>query len=538
MGAQMQRVRFSTTFEDIRDINPSFAAGKMRIAYVGDNRNGSSISKQVLQAAIPSMFNCPVVARYDRASNSFGSHDVELVLKDNTIKIVNVTQPVGVVPLGAEYSFETDVDANGVEHEYLSTTVYLWKRQEAFEHICELGTIDESMECVFEESHVDERGYLVADRMYFEAFCLLESAEPCYEGAGVEVSTEALTGSFNQQFARLQDELAQLPNAVPDSAAQICQEGGKADMDFETKIAEMLNEFGLTKEDLDFEISEDMELEDIREKVSALAAERVTASEAADEPADEGETDEAADGEAETDAATDEGVADEGAAGDDSAPAAVEAALEQQTFAATYNAKRDALRDLLKPVFTETTETYFYLMDFDDTYAYVERDTWTLPDYSLDEDYGRYGYSFDEEARIASLTSDFEPMVVTWLTEDEYKALENRRAMLDELIEFRNATMAKTYQDNLTDLLNEFADLKDVEEFATYTAKVKELAASEDTRLDLEDVRNHCFCIRGKQVKNFNEKLDDKKVPHVPVAPKATIGSDDPVGLLFNRFLK
>lgn len=536
MGAQMQRVRFSTTFEDIRDINPSFAAGKMRIAYVGDNRNGSSISKQVLQAAIPSMFNCPVVARYDRASNSFGSHDVELVLKDNTIKIVNVTQPVGVVPLGAEYSFETAVDANGVEHEYLSTTVILWKRQEAFDHICELGAIDESMECVFEESHVDERGYLVADRMYFEAFCLLESAEPCYEGAGVEVFTNASTGNFNQQFARMMDELAQY--AVPDSTAQICQEGGKADMDFETKIAEMLQEFGLTQEDLNFEISEDMELEDIRGKVSALAAERVAASESADEPANESETDEAADGTDDADASTDEGAAEAVADAGDPAPATVDAVLEQQTFAATYNAKRDALRELLKPVFAETTETYFYLMDFDDTYAYVERDTWTLPEYSLDEDYGRYGYSFDEETRSASLTSDFEPMVVTWLTEDEYNALENRRAMLDELIEFRNATMAKTYQDNLTDLLNEFADLKDVEEFETYTAHVQELAVNEDTRVDLDEVRDHCFCIRGKQVKNFNEKLGDKKVPHVPVAPKATIGSDDPVGLLFNRFLK
>lgn len=535
MGAQMQRVRFSTTFEDIRDINPSFAAGKMRIAYVGDNRNGSSISKQVLQAAIPSMFNCPVVARYDRASNSFGSHDVELVLKDNTIKIVNVTQPVGVVPLGAEYSFETDVDANGVEHEYLSTTVYLWKRQEAFEHICELGAIDESMECVFEESHVDERGYLVADRMYFEAFCLLESAEPCYEGAGVEVSTEALTGSFNQQFARLQDELAQLPNAVPDSTAQICQEGGKADMDFETKITEMLQEFGLTQENLNFEISEDMELEDIREKVSALAAERVAASEAADELADEGA---AVDDTVNVDAAADESADDTAVVADESEATSVEAALETQTFSATYNAKRDALCALLKPTITDTAEIYLYLMDFDDQYAYVERNTWTLPDYSLDQDYGRYSYTFDEATRSAALTSDFEPMVVTWLTEDEYNALEKRRSMLDELIEFRNATMAKTYQDNLTDLLNEFADLKDVEEFSAYTAQVQELAASEDTRLDLEVVRDHCFCIRGKQVKNFNEKLGDKKVPHVPVAPKATIGSDDPVGLLFNRFLK
>lgn len=532
MSSQLQLVRFTTAFEDIQDINPSFAVGKLRIAYVGDNRNGSSISKDVMEAAIPTMYNCPVVAHYDRATNSFGSHDVELVQEDEThYKLVNVTQPVGVVPAGAECFFETDVDENGASHEYLSTTVLLWKRQEAYEHICELESIGESMEVVFDRCHVDQRGVLVADAMHFEAFCLLESAEPCYEGAELVIVSAKQELDFKQQYAQMMTELKQYAVGGFSQTAIKSQEGGEEMSLNETIIAEILAEFGLTTESLDFEITEDMTADQLREKASAFAAEHADPvdeqpeGEPAAEPvATEPEAEPAADPEPSIDEPVDEAQSAE-----------VEAAL--QSFASTYNEKRSAIVNALDPIITNESETYFWLVDFDDNYVFVECDVWGA-DGAFEETHGRFPYSFDDETKAATLVGDFEEMRMAWLTLEEYAALEERRALLEELLAFKKETLEKTYQAELSDVLNEFIDLNEVDEFVEFANHVKDLAADESTRMELDEVRNHCFCIRGKQTKSFNQKLDDKNVSRVSLPDSKPVDTSDPVGLLFAKFSK
>jgi len=546
MSSNMQLVRFATAFEDIQDINPSFAVGKLRIAYVGDNRNGSSISKDVMEAAIPTMYNCPVVAHYDRASNTFGSHDIELVQEDeNHYKLVNVTQPVGVVPAGAECLFETDVDGNGVQHEYLSTTVLLWKRQEAYEHIREMDSIDESMEVVFDKCHVDHRGVLIADAMHFEAFCLLESAEPCYEGAELTIFSAQDMLDFKQQYAQMMSELKQYAAGGFSITAEKSQEGGEEMSLNETIIAEILAEFNLTVEDLDFEITEDMTADQLREKASAFAADNAdpvvdqpdgepaaepVADEPEAEPAEEPEAEPAADPEPEAEEPAEENDAVE--------EQPVEVDAERKSFAATYNDKRCAISNALDPIVDGEIETYFWLVDFDENYAFVERDEFNNATGALDETHGRFPYSFDEETKTATLTGDFEPMVMAWLTLEEYDALEERRALLEELLAFKKETMQKDYEAGLNDVLNEFADLHDVEEFVEFAKNAKELAADESTRMDLDDVRNHCFCIRGKQTKSFNQKLSDEKVSRVSLPNTKPVDTSDPVGLLFAKFSK
>ena len=550
MSSQLQLVRFATAFEDIQDINPSFAVVMLRIEYVGDNRNGSSISKDVMEAAIPTMYNCPVVAHYDRATNSFGSHDIELVQEDeNHYKLVNVTQPVGVVPAGAECFFETDVDEDGAPHEYLSTTVLLWKRQEAYEHICEVGTIDESMEVVFDKCHVDHRGVLVADAMHFEAFCLLESAEPCYEGAELKIFSAQDVLEFKQQYAQMMTELKQYAAGGFSNTAENSQEGGEKMSLNETIIAEILSEFNLTVEDLDFEITEDMTADQLREKASAFAAEcadpvvdqpegetaaEPVAEEPEAEPAEEPEAESAADPEPEVE----EPDTEEPEAEESIEEESVEVEAEKKSFAATYNDKRVAISNVLDPVVNGEMEIYFWLVDFDDNYAFVERDEFNNATGAFEETHGRFPYSFDNDTKTATLTGDFEPMVMAWLTLEEYDALEERRALLEELLAFKKETMQKTYEAGLNDVLNEFADLQDVEEFAAFSQSVKELAADESTRMELDDVRNHCFCIRGKQTKSFNQKLSDEKVPHVSLPNCKPVDTSDPVGLLFAKFSK
>ena len=88
-------------------------------------------------------------------------------------------------------------------HEYLCTDVLLWKRQEAYKKIKEDGITDESMEISVKEGKMVD-GVYVIERFEFTAFCLLGTAEPCYESASLEVFS---CGDFKQQLADMMQVL-------------------------------------------------------------------------------------------------------------------------------------------------------------------------------------------------------------------------------------------------------------------------------------------------------------------------------------------
>lgn len=227
----MERRKMSLVFESgiegLTERNDSFDSGILKVCYTGKNKNGSSISKDTFERCIDSIYNCPIVCHYDRDSDTIGAHDMELVSDDGGMRIVNVTQPVGVVPESAKWWWQ-DYDDDGETHEYLCVEVLLWKRQEAYRKIKEDGVTDESMEITIEESEVDDDGTLVISRFEFTAFCLLGTAAPCYEGASLEMF--ALEG-FKRQFAEMMHEVKQFAMMrQPAGAAinmQVHLEGGK-----------------------------------------------------------------------------------------------------------------------------------------------------------------------------------------------------------------------------------------------------------------------------------------------------------------------
>ena len=257
---------FSSGITSLTERNTSFDSGILRVCYTGKNRNNSFISKETFERCMPSIYNCPIVCRYDRDTDTIGSHDMELVgTDDGGMRIVNITQPVGVVPESAKYWWEEIEDDSGL-HEYLCVDVLIWKRQEAYKKIKEDGITDESMEIsVKEGSMVD--GVYVIKRFEFTAFCLLGSAEPCYESASLEMFS---CNDFKAQLAEMMQEfketfsLAQSPEGV--DISQNYSEGGEEVLDEKNKL---MAEFGLTADMLDFSI-EDFSVEELRAKFEAM----------------------------------------------------------------------------------------------------------------------------------------------------------------------------------------------------------------------------------------------------------------------------
>ena len=185
---------------------------------------------------------------------------------DGSMRIVNVTQPVGVVPESAKYWWEEIEDGSGV-HEYLCVNVLLWKRQEAYKKIKEDGITDESMEISVKEGRMVD-GVYVIDRFEFTAFCLLGTAEPCYESASLEMFS---CSDFKQQLADMMQEFKETfamaqPSQEVGIIPQNYSEGGKEVLDEKNKL---MAEFGLTADMLDFSI-EDFSVEELRAKFEAM----------------------------------------------------------------------------------------------------------------------------------------------------------------------------------------------------------------------------------------------------------------------------
>ena len=97
------KLTYSSSVEQLCTVNSSFDAGVLKVAYVGKNRNGSSISKEAFERSIHTIYNCPIVCNYDREGDAIGSHDMEVVQKNGEVRLVNLTQPVGVIPESANY---------------------------------------------------------------------------------------------------------------------------------------------------------------------------------------------------------------------------------------------------------------------------------------------------------------------------------------------------------------------------------------------------------------------------------------------------
>ena len=111
-------------------------------------------------------------------------------------------------------------------------------------------------------------GVYVIERFEFTAFCLLGTAEPCYESASLEVFS---CGDFKQQLADMMQEFKETfakeqPSQEVVIKTQNYSEGGEGVLDEKNKL---MAEFGLTADMLDFSI-EDFSLEELRAKFETM----------------------------------------------------------------------------------------------------------------------------------------------------------------------------------------------------------------------------------------------------------------------------
>ena len=162
------------------------------------------------------------------------------------------------------------------------------------------------------------------------------------------------------------------------------------------------------------------------------------------------------------------------------------------SFSATYRQKREALSNALDPIIVKDEEdkiieeTYYYVEDFDDDFVYVEKYYWSQT--NSDFTYGRYTYSFDETGLIATITGEFEKMILVWLTEQENQDIQNARDVAEGVsIEYEALKIGvEDYKNNISTLETEKVDLST--KVSEYEIKVGE---KDTTISQLQEYKNN-----------------------------------------------
>ena len=258
---------YASSLTDLCEINSSFDSAILRIAYDGDNRNGSSISKEAFERSLKTIYYCPIVCNYNREDNSLGGHDMELVRGDDgSLKLVNLTQPVGVVPGNTNIYWESVDEEDGATHEYLCAEVILWKRQEAYQKIKEEGITAQSMEITVKNGKNVDGVFQIYD-FEFTAFALI-GVEPCYESASLEFSKQNFKQKFSEMMLELKESLNVITNTKVDdiNSKNYSMEGGSKDLDKQ----ELIKKYGIDVDALDFSIDE-FTIDELEEKFKAIS---------------------------------------------------------------------------------------------------------------------------------------------------------------------------------------------------------------------------------------------------------------------------
>lgn len=506
-------LQYASSLTDICEVNSSFDSGVLRIAYEGKNRNGSYITHEAFEKALPSLANVPVVANYSIENNSIGGHDMGIV-KDNEgkLRLINYTEPLGVVTESSKNWFDTVEEDDGTIHNYLYTEVLLWKRQPVYAKIKEDGITDHSMEITVKDAHTEDDVFVIDD-FEFTALCLLgDDVTPCFESSSLEVFSTDFKKQMSEMMQDFKESFTQVDtlNSVEDiHPHKYSMEGGNKVLDEKMKL---IAEYGIDVDTLPFSI-EDLSVEELKEKFEEM-------NEANNDPD-----------------SVDTNIDD----------------LEDENFALNEQTVDEIIRQLR----AETVETiwgeesrYCYMdcdLDVNEVYAYDITD-WLMYGFKYTKDGDAISIDFDSKTRKKIAIVDFDggeqasPVAPVFARAEqaakdnaEWEAKYNTASEtiasmeneLNDLREFKSNTEAAVDQAEREELFSKFEDLVGIEAF--------EELRENNMEFEIDALEEKLFAIRGRNTSQAKFSAEPQKTPKFKVVKEDM--SKDPYGGIVEKYL-
>jgi len=463
-------VNACTKFSVIKELNSEFTLTKVYVMACGKNRNMSYIGKDRVEANLNSLNYAPVVGHLfkdEEGNYRLGGHDVVL---DDNYKFVSLCVPFGVV-MENSFDWET-VNEYGTEVEYLTANAVLWTGR--YPELKEAIYSDEiyfnqSMELNVSQYRVleEDSNFVELLDFSFDALCLLNKSDKPEENVE-PCFISAHVEPINFSADDFTAKLEELKTAM-NECFNLQKEGGELDNNKE--------------------ITEPVTTEFTDETIEQT------------EPIVE-------------------------------TPADPEPELTVSEFQLTANEKWDKIGSAVKAMglVTNETDTWFYLSDFDDSFAYVEKYTYTYNDGNMTRQYGRFGYGFVDNN--VAINTEFEEMRLMWLTLDEASSLEEAR---DNYEEVKNEVETlRPYK-----LAAEKAEREKAENevFSKYNSRIGTMQEylelkSKSGEYSIEELERECLILVGKFAMNVSN--DEPVEPEVE--PTITFALDNTFEQTVNRY--
>lgn len=223
-----------------------FTKVKISLMHTGKNLNNSIFAKNVVEDALPSLANIPIVGYISTNGmneTDFNGHEQRLVIDKDGVKVEYLGRVYGIIPETNNATFEMKT-VDGVEREYLVCDGLLYNKfPESVEIFDRDGSKSQSMELASGsiEGKFNKSGVYEFSKFQFEAACVL--------GEGV---TPAMTGSLIEKFSvsNMQNEikelLAEFNKNFTSFSSEISKKGGE---NVDEKL-ELLNKYSQLGEEV------------------------------------------------------------------------------------------------------------------------------------------------------------------------------------------------------------------------------------------------------------------------------------------------
>ena len=195
-------------------INPGISKCEIKVLYLGKNRNGSFITKDVAIQMANSLPGTPIVGAYRKDIEDFGDHGHIMHIEDGEIEFSCKTIPYGFVAPDAQVWFQnfTDTDefGNDTQREYLMTNGFLWTGQFPEVEQCITEGKGQSMELDLEtmnghwatDNNEGIEFFIINDAIFTKLCILGDDVEPCFEGAAVTKPEVSKNFSKDPEFSQ------------------------------------------------------------------------------------------------------------------------------------------------------------------------------------------------------------------------------------------------------------------------------------------------------------------------------------------------
>ena len=238
------------------DINPMMSKCEIKVLYLGPNRNGTSISKQVATEMAKTLRGAPIVGYYKKDKQDFFDHGEQIIYDGDGVHFNTLTKPYGFVSPDADVWFQDFEEASesgeGISRTYMMTTGYLWTGQyeEAQQLFMEGGKpqsmeLDEnSMQGFWAKPENSDIEFFIINDAVFSKLCILgDDVEPCFEGASITAPNISKTFSLDDKFKRtLYSMMKELQETLQGGNYKVADEIKKKSVDSSEVIEEAVEQ--------------------------------------------------------------------------------------------------------------------------------------------------------------------------------------------------------------------------------------------------------------------------------------------------------